>query len=281
MDVSADTDAGADGGGLAWRALSPFGVEVEVDLAAPLTAAQQAALPALLWEHGLVIARGQKLSAERQREICALFGPVLLRAGESGYLDNDTGHDASSAALAWHADAAYTEAPFDAIALHAVDVVDGASSTRFVSAEAALERLPEAVRHRLAGARVELGSPRLDSLGGRICDADEPVLLKRGEQPGVFTNPHNGRSCVWVSELQAVRVLDMAREEGRALLHAVFDELYAEASVFEHVWHQGDFVIWDNIALQHARGSLKACGRRVLQRAIVGTSGVIPTLPEP
>jgi alpha-ketoglutarate-dependent taurine dioxygenase len=39
-------------------------------------------------------------------------------------------------------------------------------------------------------------------------------------------------------------------------------------------------VIWDNIRLQHARGPLRGVGRRVLQRVIVGTEGVIPSLPE-
>jgi taurine dioxygenase len=46
--------------------------------------------------------------------------------------------------------------------------------------------------------------------------------------------------------------------------------------VYEHTWCNGDIVIWDNIALQHARGSLKSAGRRVLQRVIVGTEGVCP-----
>ena len=65
-------------------------------------------------------------------------------------------------------------------------------------------------------------------------------------------------------------------EESRDLLRAVFDHLYRPESVYEHFWRNGDIVIWDNIALQHMRGSLKNCGRRILQRAIVGTEGVAP-----
>jgi taurine dioxygenase len=98
--------------------------------------------------------------------------------------------------------------------------------------------------------------------------------------PATYVNPHNGRKCVWVSELQTARVLDMAWEESRDLLHDVFECLYAEQKVFEHRWRTGDIVIWDNIALQHARGNLESAGKRVLQRVIVGTQGVAPHVPQ-
>ena len=266
---------------LRWTPLAPFGVAVLDDLAGPLTPGQARHLRDLVWEHGVVVARGQVLSMDRQREICALLGPILLRAGEDGYLANDTGHDASVSPLSWHADAAYTDAPFDAIALHAVDVVDHASSTRFVDAAAALDRLPPALRHRLEGARVEMVSPGMDMLAGRTCDSRDPVALKRGEYPAIRRNPHNGRLVLWVSELQTARVLGMDWAASRDLLHAVYDALYHPDKVLEHRWRNGDLVIWDNFGIQHARGNLSQCGRRVLQRVIVGTAGVIPTIPEP
>lgn len=261
---------------LAWRQLRPFGVEIDHDLSAPLTDEQGKQLVRLLWEHGLVLARGQRLSMERQRELCALAGPILLRTGESGYLSASPDVEVSLSELAWHADAAYTTAPFDVLALHAVDVVDDASSTRFVSAEQALASLPEHLRRRLEGQRVEMISPAYDALGGRSCDQPNPISQKRGEMTAIFRNPHNGRDCIWVSELQAARIIGMDWQDSRDLLHEVYDHLYQPDHVFEHRWRNGDIVIWDNIALQHSRGSLKACGNRVLQRVIVGREGVAP-----
>jgi len=266
---------------LEWYPFAPFGVEVCDDLAAPLTEGQEQHLRELLWEHSVVVVRDLDLSMERQREICALFGPVLLREGENGTLANDTGYDASVSALSWHADAAYTDAPFYAIALHAIDVVDDASSTKFVNVAAAWQNLSPDLRARLKHARVEMISPGMDMLAGRTCDTPDPVALKRGEQPAVYKNPHNHRDVLWVSELQTARVLGMEWEESRELLNAVYEELYHPDTVFEHKWRTGDLVIWDNIGTQHARGNLADCGRRVLQRVIVGTSGVIPTIAEP
>ncbi len=269
----------AETGPLAWRQLAPFGAEVLQDLAAPMAQEEQDHFVRLLWDHGLVLARGQTLSMERQRELCALAGPILLRAGENGIMSNEGG-DLTASELSWHADAAYTHAPFDALSLHALDVVDDASSTRFVNAGRALDTLPGNLREQLEGRHVEMISPSYETLAGRSCDTRDPVALKRGEMPAIYRNPHTGKDCIWVSELQAARVLDMEWEDSRDLLHAVYDHLYQPAHVFEHRWRNGDFILWDNIALQHMRGSLKDCGRRVLQRVIVGTEGVAPHIQE-
>lgn len=267
--------------GLTWRALAPFGAEIAADLAAPLTPAQERVFARLLWQHGFVLARGQKLSMARQQEICGLVGPILIRPGENGYLSTEGASEPSLSELSWHADAAYTSAPFDAIALHAIDVVDDASSTLFASAEQGLTALPAALRHRLASAQTEMISPSYDAIALRSCDRRDPVAQKRGFQPAVYTNPHNGRPCIWVNELQTARLLDMAWEDSRDTLHAVYDHIYAPARVHEHRWRQGDFLIWDNIALQHKRGPLHGVGKRVLQRVIVGTEGVAPHVPLP
>jgi taurine dioxygenase len=260
---------------LEWRKLTPFGVEVLRDLAQPLGPGEEDQFRALFNEHGLILARGQRLTMDRQQEICALLGPILLREGENGYMSNEAGGIAASE-LTWHADAAYTEHPFDALSLHALDVVEEASSTRFVSAENAYASLPNRLRDGLRGREQEMISPHYTRLAERTCDQRDPVALKQGILPTIHINPHNGRHCVWVSELQTARVLGIAWEDSRALLGEVFDHLYADDTVFEHRWRVGDIIIWDNIALQHARGNIEAVGNRLLQRVIVGAAGVAP-----
>ena len=263
-----------------WRRLDPLGVEIDHDLSAPLEPSAGAQLVSLLWKHGLILARGQALPMERQRAICSLFGPILLRAGESGYLSTVDAPAVSLSELSFHADAAYTEAPFDALALHAVEVVDDASSTRFIDAAAAWHSLAPQLKQALEGRELEMISPAFDALAGRTCNDPAPVALKRGIRPAVYVNPHNGQRCLWASELQTARIVGLDREESRHLLNRVFEQAYAPERVLEHKWRNGDLVIWDNIRLQHARGPLATAGRRVLQRVIVGTEGVIPGLPE-
>jgi taurine dioxygenase len=190
-------------------------------------------------------------------------------------MSNEGGGPASSE-LRWHSDAAYTEHPFDALSLHALDVVDGASSTRFASAELGYETLPARLRDALAAREQEMIAPHYTRLAERTCDRRDPDAQVRGVMPALYANPHNGRRCVWVNELQTARLLGMSWEHSRELLHAVYDHLYARPAVLEHCWRNGDLLIWDNVALQHARGNLDRVGKRVLQRVIVGEEGVAP-----
>lgn len=262
-------------GDLDWREISPLGVEVHCDLSQPLSAAQERQLRELFDNHGLLLARGQSLSMSRQQELCALLGPILVREGENGYMTNEAGGPSSSE-LAWHSDGAYTNYPFDALSLHAIDVVEGASSTRFVSAERAFETLPATLREVLLAHEQEMIAPHYSRLAERTCDQRQPQALKQGLMPSVYLNPHNGRHCVWVSELQTTHLLDMEWEASRDVLHKVYDHLYAPKNVLEHHWHNGDIIIWDNIALQHMRGNLDGVGKRLLQRVIVGVQGTAP-----
>ena len=88
----------------------------------------------------------------------------------------------------------------------------------------------------------------------------------------IQTHPATGRPYVAVNEMQTAAIHDMAPVEGKALLEALFEVLYRPANRYEHVWSTGDVVLWDNLALQHARGDLSGVGRRDLQRVCCGVS---------
>ena len=258
--------------GLRWRQLAPFGAEIDQDLAAPLSPEASARFVDLFAKHGLIVARGQSLSRDRHDALLALLGPIVPhREGEAGYIQSSGEAGAAGSELAFHADAAYTETPFEALSLHAVDVVDGASSTQFIDAQAGLELLPEALRVRLADLQAEMVPGALDRLGARTCDIPEfKSAPNRRELPAIRLNRRTGRPYIAVSAMQTAGFAGLSWDEGRALLSEIFDQLYAPDRIYEHVWHNGDVVIWDNVALQHARGNLASAGRRILQRVIVG-----------
>jgi taurine dioxygenase len=258
--------------GLRWRALDPFGVELDTDLAVPMSAATAGCFVGLLYEHGLAVARGQALGMDQQTALIALIGPIVRRPQENGYISTDNDERASRTELSFHADAAYTNAPFAALSLHAIDVVDGASSTRFANATRAYEGLPPALRDRLDVARADMISPTLEGVGVRASEIPEAKAALHAEFPAVRVNPRSGRRCIGVSEMHTARLLGMSWEESRSLLAAVFAHLYADHNTIEHVWNVGDLIVWDNLTLQHARGSLMGVGRRVLQRVVAGVA---------
>jgi taurine dioxygenase len=257
--------------GLRWRALAPFGVEIDCDLSAPHTPARSKRLAALTALGGYVLARNQTLTMEQQTALMTPIGPIILRPQENGYISTDANAASSRAELSFHADAAYTDAPFAALSLHAIDVVDEASGTRFVSAEHGYDTLPDRLRARLDAASAEMISPMLEGVSVRACDTRDPPATQRAEFPAVRINPRTGARCIGVSEMHTARLTGMDWEQSRALLGEIYDHLYAPQNATEHLWRRGDIVIWDNLTLQHARGALAGAGRRVLQRVVAGS----------
>src|SRR3546814_3260923 len=71
-------------------------------------------------------------------------------------------------------------------------------------------------------------------------------------------------------EMQTARIDGLAPSDGKRVIERALGYLYRPDAVLEHVWNNGDFVIWDNIAKQHARGSLAGKGRRTLQKVEAG-----------
>ena len=260
---------------LVWERLEPFGALIACDLSRSMAPEQEQALKDLLDRHGLLLARGQSLTMERQRSLCALFGPILDRAGEGGVMSNEAGGYAASA-LNWHSDAAYTPDPFDALSLHALDVEPDASSTLFVDARAALDRLPADLRAALEGRLQDMIAPHYTRLDRITCESPDPEALKHGTMPAIMAHPRTGEAVLWVNAMQTARLHGMDWRASRDILLEVFRHLYAPEYVLRHDWRKGDIVIWDNVSLQHSRGNVEQVGRRVLQRVIVGRAGVAP-----
>ena len=62
----------------------------------------------------------------------------------------------------------------------------------------------------------------------------------------------------------------MTREESEALLDRLFDLTEDPANVYEHVWREGDLLMWDNLACLHARTDWPDGETRMLRRCTVG-----------
>jgi taurine dioxygenase len=253
------------------RRFAPFGVEAEVDLARPLSEADKAELRRLYEIDGLLLIRGQTLSLEAQLDYARIFGPVLTGEQDTFYVSNvrEDGLFADLE-LMFHQDIAYVPAPFLAGCLHAVEVTEGVSPTRYASGFRAYEQMPENLRRRLEGRNAIFARPRHEDRPMRLTDSWSGdncaihALVQR--QPGT------GRPYLFVNMQQTGLVIGLSQAESDALLEEVYGYLYAPENVYEHVWRTGDVVLWDNRAYNHARGPVTS-GVRTLHRVTVGHLG--------
>jgi alpha-ketoglutarate-dependent taurine dioxygenase len=114
------------------------------------------------------------------------------------------------------------------------------------------------VRGRELGRRTTLS----DSQPGDNCAVHALV----GRQEGT------GRPYLFACMDMAALVIGLSEPASDALLEQLFEHLYAAENVYEHHWRNGDLIVWNNRAIQHARSPIEK-GRRTLQRVAIAELG--------
>ena len=198
-----------------------------------------------------------------QREFASLFGPVI----DSAYVSNARPDGIiANGALLFHSDLAFTDHPYLGLSLHAIELPPSGSSTYFVDAVAAFRALPLGLRDRVRGLTAthafDLQTQRGDSSAHR---EPVPAHAERAQHPVVLVHPITGDGVLYVNEMQTERINELERAESDELIATLFAHLYSGEFTYEHRWQVGDLIVWDNVAVQHARRD-PAGGARTVQR---------------
>ncbi len=229
-----------------------------------------AAVRAAFEEHSVLIFRRQPISDELQVAYSQRFGPLeTAKAASLGEgtpfsiltnIDRATGmlvppgHKEALRARAnqlWYTDSTFKIPPALASVLSARVVPPQGGETEFTSMRLAWERLPQAMRDKLANSFAwhDYAHSR-----GKIA----PQLASERERttmPPVcwrmrWVNPVNGRTSIYVAS-HTCAIEGMPKEAALALV----DQLIADATrpefTYVHRWQAGDVVMWDNRATLH------------------------------
>jgi taurine dioxygenase len=164
----------------------------------------------------------------------------------------------------------YVPAPFLGGSLHALEVAQGVSATRFANGFRAYERLPEKLRRRIEGLNALNVRERVATRRNRLTDMEPKDLCTL--HPIVGRQKGTGRPYLFVNQSMTAYVVGLSEPESDALIEELLSYLYPEEHVYEHTWKTGDIVIWDNLAVQHARKAVSG-GARTLQRVTIAEIG--------
>ncbi len=238
-------------------------------------------LKVLFAQHHLLLFRGQHLEMDQQVRVAKRFGPVVsvngLTVGE--YISNCRPDGAlGKAEICFHSDLSFSRYPYQAVLMHAVDVVDDASSTRFASGARAYGLLSPEMRDRLSGLQCLLVWP-LDP-ARRNRNTLVPAYYPRAIQPLVWTHPVTGRQCLYLDANATDCVLGLSEQESEDLLQELWSIELGKENIYDHSWRKGDVILWDNMALLHARGDVSAVGNRTLQRVTIAEKGYVDIFPQ-
>jgi taurine dioxygenase len=233
-------------------------------------------------EYGVLVFRDVDVTAAAQRYLCGLLvgaeAPADRASAEANshlystrISNRDEDGNAPYGRLLFHADGMWSEQPQELLSLYGEQVDPPSVPTVFVSATRAWERLPTALRTRVAGLSAVHATGQRDRGG---YDPDELLRPeRRAEQhrsvPIRMTHPRTGRPILYVSQMMTSAIEGLDPDESEALLEELFAVLYAPEHAFEHEWRERDLVVWDNLAVQHARGRVTQQGpERSLRKVI-------------
>jgi alpha-ketoglutarate-dependent taurine dioxygenase len=270
---------------LRWRACRPgLGAEIfDCDLAALVDAGADADSPVAAavreaWRrHRLVLFRGQTLDAAQQEAVASWFGPLerstpqRAQRGEEmaspvHWISNRVaGGQAGDGELVFHSDSATRRHPIRAVALFAEAVPTAGGHTVFADAVAAWRTLPASLR-----GQVE----HLEAVHAFDYEAEAKPLRRdfqgfSARHPVVMAHPLSGEPVLYVNRGQTWYLDGLDDEASADLLERLWAHVEDPRCGYEHRWRVGDLVVWDNVALQHARTAFDPAEARTLRRVVV------------
>jgi alpha-ketoglutarate-dependent taurine dioxygenase len=255
-----------------------FGSEITgVDLHAELDDHTVAFLREVFDERGLLLFRDLEIDREVQFTLTQVLRghevptPEERRAGAAAqgsfYISNKRERSvAPFGRLLFHADGMWTDEPFEVLSLHAEHVEPPVPATSFASATGAWATLPDDLRARVVGVdAVQVGGPEDFHEARRRRYGDDVMQTVREDAPSFAMpiarpHPRTGATILNASENHTKEIVGLSEPESDELLEQLFAHLYRPENTYEHAWRTGDLVIWDNLALQHARPNVTVEG---------------------
>ena len=260
-----------------------LGLEVlDVDLREPLSPALIAQLREAWYEGLILLLRDQTLAEEDQVRFAECFGPPAktINVNNTGkhpavMLISNIRKDGKpigalpDGEMQFHTDQCYIERPAAASMLYAIEVPSVGGNTLFANAYLAYETLPAEIKRRIDGRKA------INAYDYENASTSRGTRLREGvpqySHPVVRIHPATGRKALYVNRLMTIAIEDLPEAESAELLNLLFDHQEQRRFVYEHVWHVGDILMWDNRCTLHARTDFSSAERRLMRRiAILG-----------
>lgn len=228
-----------------------------------------AAVRAAFEEHSVLIFRGQPITDELQIAYSKRFGPLeIAKAASRGegtpfsILTNiepdgslvPPDHKEALRARAnqlWHTDSCFKDPPALASVLSARVISPVGGETEFASLRRAWERLPEAMRARLAGAYAwhDYAHSR-GKIAPHLASERERAALPAVRWRIRWHNPANGRDSLYLAS-HTYAIDGVPDEQAQALITELIDHATAPGHTYLHQWQPGDVIMWDNRCVLH------------------------------
>jgi taurine dioxygenase len=248
-----------------------IGAEVHgLDLGGPLTPELRDTVLALLFRHGVLFFRDQKVDSEQQQRLGRLFGELGTDSVD-GINEVQTLRTGIYYGTQWHADATYRETPFFISILRSIVAPALGGDTVFSSGVSAYRALPDDIKQRIEGLTA-IHRPYGKAHQLIKDDARREAYLKEysgAEHPVVTAHPFTGEKVLYVNETFTQEIVGLPADEGKALLSYLTSRFERPEHQVRFKWRPGSIAIWDNRAVQHYGVPDYGTAARHLERIVV------------
>ncbi len=273
---------------------APCGARITgVDLGAELDADTYAAVHRAWLNYQVLVFPDTKMTEDDQIRFTKYWGDMPLRKRYAGRREESRRSHESIMLISnirengeaigslpdgdmmFHSDGQYDEHPYRYTMLYALEVPSTGGNTLFANLYKAFDTLPAELKDLLANVAAHHGYYAGRHVTSEILQALGIERVADNWTHPVFTaHEETRRPVLYVSRLLTRGLCGLPEDEGNEILDQLLDHAENADLVYEHVWSPGDFVIWDNRCLNHARTDFSGGERRLLRRTTV--QGVRP-----
>ena len=255
---------------------SCFAGEVDsIDLAAPLSPEDAAAIHAGMDRYAVLVFHGRPVTLEQQMAFTLALGPIeqAIDTGlreANGYRIPTTFADVSNLdkndqvferdsrtrlfALGnrlWHSDSSFKPTPAKYSLLHAHSIPSRGGNTEFADMRAGWDSLDPETQAACEGLICEHSQIYSRQILGFTDFTDqERARFAPVRQVLVRTHPVTGRKSLYLSS-HAGGIIGWPVPEARAFLRDLIEHATQRQFVYSHRWQVGDLVMWDNRQTMH------------------------------
>ena len=255
---------------------------IDIDLSQEMDATTFSKVHQAWLDHHVLVFPGQDLSEEDQVRYTQRFGELGTRSrnvdwSEKGRVSHpgtmlisnirEDGKPIGSlpdGEMLYHSDGAYAKRPYRYTLLYAMEIPSSGGNTLFANTAKAYEALPKILKSKLENCHAEHMY-----YANNNQDEETRSLSGLRQHPVIVAHEETGKPAIYASRLMTSKIVELPEDESNEVLEKLFDHLERPEFVYEHVWTPGDFVVWDNRCLNHARTDFSEGERRLLRRTTV------------
>ena len=276
-----------------------FGVEVDVDVSQPLSAAAFAEIERAFYAGQVLAIRGQQLSARQFASFAARFGPPQPHVIDQFHHPEDPnilvlsnvkkdGHPTGlqDAGSYFHTDYSYLQVPARATTLYSIVVPKVGGDTMFANQQAAYDDLSEAMKKRIESLYgIHHYGNRHDTDESSRTAASPLSAEQKAKMPLIthkLARPHpvTGRKSLYAVSGSSFGIVGMPEDEARDLLDELAAHSTSEKYRYAFKYGVGDIVVWDNASLLHRATLIDPDDARTLWRVTMLESSAAAVAPD-